>query len=1029
MDVFQDNFFYHSNSRLGADGGLEDERQLLVEEQKLCRARARKFSLETNRRRKTLEERRKQWDVQEQRLRQNILQQRRQRVQDATERFQRAHLPPSQRYRQSFRRNVPNIEDALSHIQGTLSPYTRQTSFLSSNSHISRSCTPSPKPPTVSKAAHRQALSAVEAYTKLLQEQSMTCFKNSQQTEKTQEKQQDHSPRDSHLSDCCNSESLSSRDSLDNEDPNHSTKHLQCSYSSFMFDSEKPHPETRKQNDLSPTSDLTSFSAMMLLGDNLPQSRKLHEPKQKRQEDSEGPNNKMHAFKASWGFTSVEQTPTTVTQPALHNCNLLTLCEIMNADPEPFEVNTPQNSPNDSVIVTDGVAPGNTALQSSCPKQEALLDLRQQRVYDDRQLKHPSATEILLPAKNGNSKDILFGAPSKPNIFLNDSTTDNASQEGTLRQTGKEIHYLSSQKEASASINNLNKVSNSEPKTEKPINTASLQHACMSYIQSDTLKCLKRPEEEVQKGASVGTSHSVCEVRFIKGILKKQSKYVSGDTTCMYGSGHLIFAKQVALAIRDSVELTRAKSNDVEGNNSVKKKLRWFDEVHVEKEDRKQDMMKSKSSNPCQSNNNTEDHQQSLSTVSGASKPGPGMTPPASTGYHFTKQAWTDVGVQVSLPQERADEVKVPWSSTRTGGPKVPRRERSAKAGAGPVSSRTRKGTVIRPQSATEVSQIAKTQGKIMVPRPPPRMESVEEKTLYITKAPYGMDHASVNCKQALVSQQALHKDTSEGFLSPYTHHVIRTDSSVMYTPLPPSYTCPVSEGNTKGTPSLSPQETQACSRRRGMVHNEKGLCLDCTPTDEEISQLWHGVRTALATKDAKIKLGRQALESGRVLRKPCVEHSRQPPGSGNRRFPQPSQPTKQTTEPVRSFSSAYDMAFPDEGLESAAQLHMGEVHAERALAERDIVAAMETAQTQRPGTVQQRSQLQGLTTISLEEQKILLSLDRLNHQLFCVREHVKSNTGTRALVLIDGPSTREVKVTKHRTSSANNRSRYQKKI
>lgn len=62
-----------------------------------------------------------------------------------------------------------------------------------------RSCTPSPKPPTVSKSSHRQALSAVEAYTKLLQEQSMTCFRNSQHTEKAQEKQQDHSPQVSGL--------------------------------------------------------------------------------------------------------------------------------------------------------------------------------------------------------------------------------------------------------------------------------------------------------------------------------------------------------------------------------------------------------------------------------------------------------------------------------------------------------------------------------------------------------------------------------------------------------------------------------------------------------------------------------------------------------------------------------------------------------------------------------------------------------------------------------------------------------------
>ncbi|XP_036936596.1 centrosomal protein of 126 kDa [Acanthopagrus latus] len=1028
MQVPQDTFFYHSNSRLGADGGLENERQLLVEEQKLCRARARKFSVETNRRRKALEERQKQRDVQEQRLRQNILQQRRQRVQDATERFQRAHLPPSQRYRQSFRRNNPNIEDALNQIQSTLSSHSGQSSFLSSNSSVNRSCTPSPKPPTVSKSSHRQALSAVEAYTKLLQEQSMTCFRNSQQTEKAQEKQQDHSPQDSQLSDCCHSESLSSKDSLENEDSYHSTKHHQYSFSSFLLDSEKPHPDLRKQNDLCPTSDITSFSTMMLLSDNLPQSRKLHETKMKTQEDSEVQNIKIHTTEASWGFTSVEQTPKTEAQPALHNCNLFTLCEILSTDPDHFEVNSSQHSPNNNIVVTSGTASSNTALQSSCPKQETLLDLRQQRVTDDRQLKHPSATEILLPAKNGNSKDILLRAPPKPNIFLNDSATDNASKEGPLQQTGKEIHYLSSQKDPSVSINNLNKVSNSEPKSD----TALLQHTCLSNIQSDTRKCLKHPEEEVQKlPVSVGTPHSVCEVRFIKGILKKQPKYMSGDTTCVYGSGHLIFAKQVALAIRDSVELTRAKTKDVEGKDLVKKKLRWFDEVQEDKKQGIMKKMKSKS-NLNQSSNNSDDHQLSLTTVSGASKSGPSVTSPASTGYHFTKQAWADVVVQVSLAQERTDEVKVPWSSIATGGPKVPRRERSARAVAGPVSSRTRKGTVIRPQSATEVSQIAKTQGKIMVPRPPPRMEYVEEKTPYVTKTPYGVDHASNNCKQAVAVEQALHKDNSEGFFSPYTHHVMRTDSTVMYTPLPPSYTCPVSEGNTKGTPSSSHQETQGSSRRRGTMYNEKGLRLHCTPTDEEISQLWSGVRTALATKDAKTKLRRQALESGRVVRKSCVEQSRQLPGSGNRRLPQTSQPTKQTTEPVSQFSGTYDMAFTDEGLESAARLHLAEEHAEGRLEERGTVAAMETAQTQRPGTVQQRSQQQGLTTISLEEQKILLSLDRLNHQLFCVREHVGASTGTRGLVLIDGPSTREAKVGnhhKHRASSANNRSRYQKKF
>ncbi|KAF3693250.1 Centrosomal protein of 126 kDa [Channa argus] len=1025
MQVPQDNFFYHSNARLGADGGLKDERQLLVEEQKLCRVRARKFSLETNRRRKVLEDKRKLLDVREQRLRENILEQRRQRVQDATERFQRAHLPPSQRRRQSFRRNAPTIEEALNQIQGTLSSHTHQSSFLSSNLKI-RSCISSPKNPTVSKSSHHQTLSAIEAYTKLLQEQSMTCF-NNQETERIQENQQNqqNSPQDSHLSDCCNSESFSSKDSLENEDPSHSTKNLQNSLSSFLLHSEEPHPVLRNQNDLYPTSDLT-FSAMMLLDNNLLQSKELHEPKQKKHKDPEGPKNTVCVSK-SWGLAS-EQMPKMVTQPALHNCNLLTFCEIVSADPEYIDTNSPPNNPNDTISVTNRLTPSNTVLESDCPKQEALLDLRQQRVHDDRQLKHPSATEILLPAKNGNNKEILFGSLPKHNIFFNNNTTYNASQDAPLQQSGKENHCVSYQKELAASINNLNKVLNSESKSEKPLSTALLQHTCLSNIQSDTLNGLKCSEEEAQE--LLVPHASVCKVRFIKGILKKQSKYMSEGTTCLYGSGHLIFSKQVALEIRDSVELTRAKTKDVEANKTVKKKLRWFDEVRVEKEDKEQNiikLIKSKPSSLSQSKSNSEDHQLSVTTVSGAYKPGPIMTSTASTGYHFTKQAWTDVGVQVSLPQEQENEVKVPRSSTRTGGPKVPCRERSAKVGVGPVSTRTRKGTVIRPQSATEVSQIAKTQGKLMVPRPPPRME---EKMVAITKTPYGMDHATVNCKKAQAVEQVLHKDNSECFLSPYTHHGIRKDSTVMYTLLPTSYTIPAAEVNMKGTPSSGHQETHNCSRRRGMVFSDKGVCLDCTPTDEEISQLWHGVRSALVTKDAKAMLARQALESGRVVRKPFVEHSRHPPGLGNRKLPESSQPAKQTAEPVRQCSSTYDTGFPDEGFHSAAHLHKSEVHAEGLLKERDIVATAETAQKQRPRMVQNHSQKQGLTSISLEEQKIILSLDRLNHQLQCVQEHAGGKTGTRDLVLSDARSTKEVKVTshhKHRASSANHCTRYQK--
>ncbi|MEQ2203588.1 hypothetical protein XENOCAPTIV_001119, partial [Xenoophorus captivus] len=63
----------------------------------------------------------------------------------------------------------------------------------------------------------------------------------------------------------------------------------------------------------------------------------------------------------------------------------------------------------------------------------------------------------------------------------------------------------------------------------------------------------------------------------------------------------------------------------------------------------------------------------------------------------------------------------------------------------------------------------------------------------------------------------------------------------------------------------------------------------------------------------------------------------------------------------------------------SAAQLQMAEVHPEGFVKQNQIVAIMERAQPQSHERVQE-----GLTTLSLEERKIMQSLERLNRQLYC---------------------------------------------
>ncbi|XP_055082155.1 centrosomal protein of 126 kDa [Periophthalmus magnuspinnatus] len=926
MQALDDNFFY-SNSRL-AHGDLEKEKQLLAEEQKLCRARARKFSLDTQRRRKALEERRKQWDVHEQRIRENALQERRQKVQEATERFQRAHLPPSQRRRQSSKRNVPTLEDALNNIQGCLRSDNHQSSFVS----ISRNHTPSPKTSSKVKSSPQHALSAVEAYTKLLQERSFISLRNNPDIHETQQKPSDSSPQEDSLSDCIHSESISSKDSLDSEEPKNGTKYIYSLSPAFLLDTDKCISDLKK-NFQQPT-----YPPETAMGDALTQSRKLHDLKLKKQIDYDLLKNKNGVNNCSWGTAKNEKASKLY---STGHCSS----------------KSTKNSTNDSLIVLTSTPHINTEPDTRSPKLESALDLRQPKANDDRQLKHPPATEILLPTKNGNSTDYLFGA-SKPNVVLNNCIMDYTCQEGALEQAGKDNLCVSSQKELSASINNLNKFSDADDKAEKKkVNTELIHHTCLNSNQTSSFKCLKCCEkEELLSPVSSENSQRICGLQFIKGILKKQSKYISRDAACVCNSGQqLTLTKQVVLAIRDSVELTRAKNRDLENNTAVKKKLRWFDEVHVDSEDKGQNAIKqirSKSSSLLHSKNNSEDHQLSIATVLGAMKTGPSMTQAVPNGYHFTRHAWADVGVQVSLPQQHGDEVKVQQGNNKGSGLKASTKERTEAA---PVSSRTRKGIHIRPQSATEVSQIARAHGRLVMPRPPPpRMDAIEEQKGLVTTAPYGTDHAKVSKPS---------EDRLESSNPVYTNNEYRTDNAFLFMPHPPSYTCTTAESNSKPKHRFSHHDTRA-----GMRHSEKGSCLKCTPTEEEISQLWLGVRAALATKDAQTALRQQVVDSAQKGRKNSAT-------LGVRKPSYSTQPIKQTPDPDKQFSFA--PAFCDRDSFRFGHLSKDEIQ------NGGQQSWVDTKDPQRHEALHQRHQ-QGITTISMEEERILQSLDRLNHRLHC---------------------------------------------
>ncbi|XP_077467743.1 uncharacterized protein cep126 [Stigmatopora argus] len=196
---------------------LQQEREALVKEQKVNRERARKCVQETNRRRRDLREKQKLWVLQEQRRREEVLQQRRKKIQDVTEHFQRAFVHPSQRpahcERLTLVKDNPNLEDALNQIRGPKITSTNNSSTgrnPASNLTVLLSESPANHPPV-----GLQAL--------LGRRENSPVVKRWQELTKRQGKPQDESGQEDNVSCCSKSDSLSSQDSLENEEPAQNT--------------------------------------------------------------------------------------------------------------------------------------------------------------------------------------------------------------------------------------------------------------------------------------------------------------------------------------------------------------------------------------------------------------------------------------------------------------------------------------------------------------------------------------------------------------------------------------------------------------------------------------------------------------------------------------------------------------------------------------------------------------------------------------------------------------------------------------
>ncbi|XP_043120189.1 centrosomal protein of 126 kDa [Puntigrus tetrazona] len=1090
MPVLEDTLYY-SNIRSDVHEENEDEREALVQEQRYCRTRAHKLSLETNRRRKALEERRKQWDVQEQRLRENILQQRHQRVQDATENFQRAHLPPSQRKRPAaFKRRPLNLDEALHHIQGSPHIYTP---FLASGSAIIRSCTPSPKPS--GGARHLRALSAAEAYAKLLQEKSLSNFKNNQplflseqQDTHTDLKEKEQADLQEYLdTPHSETESLSSLDSLEKGDTqkSHDTAPVCCSHQSTtctqsfylpmgppdLQDPKNPPAPFRQSNNPCSPSHPSSFIAKSFLEEFLNQESKLTlNSASPNDRESTEENRSLRNCMQERFDNSKDQLQTFNN----HGCQKeLTQQDFAN-NSERMTHDNDRNAQGNilkdkgSVVAhckTQAV-PDTTPLEFSSRTKVFKSDSKQQtRALEEKYAKHLSETQTALPASVCKHSSSSFEAFSSSSAHLSITyRTDTSSP--NIQQIEELSSSQSLKRKPDVYVATGLKIESKPLSMEECISIGPKNETDVTKLaKAEMLKSSKSMEEPNRTSANpVNHCAPNNNVRFLKGILKNHLKSKSGTVKFTYTPGHLLFTKEVAILIRDSVELARTRLNEPEQNRTIKKKLRWFDEVDgAEGMDRVFRDPSRRTNLPQQTHKQlSADHSDHVNLLTGVSKNISNKTSAVPAGPQSTRQAWADVGPQESRAQE-------PTSQRRalcTGGPRTPRRARSARVGSCPVTSRARKGTIIRPQSAREAQHVAKAQGKILVPRPPPKAEAVEcnlaEGPVYISKASCDDDDDDDGAQSRPdLQDMALCKDTPDSQAIVY-RPTLRTDA--VCAPVPPCCTYT----HEAGICSLSPPDALADNARRRC--GENGICLDRTPTDEEISLLWHGVRSALASKDGDpqsflahngplssspqvcaslshvtingdslisgvkgaSKMGgfflsssnirspirRQAMEGNMVKNRVSVENNRnQTAGSAQRK---PSFPY-QVTVPKPQHPNKNGHAADSEGPEMSDGSH----------------EVVDCAQTHKfcnapIGPLSQRVQSLSVSDLSLEEQKILQSLERLNQRLQYVQDTAGGNPAVRGIFTL-APAFNQTGETvgvtvRRRGASADNRNRSQQR-
>ncbi|XP_074917815.1 centrosomal protein of 126 kDa isoform X2 [Chelonoidis abingdonii] len=594
---------------------LEEEREALLEDQKICRSRARKLCIETNRRRKALEEKQRAKEEKELRSREQILKQRKLKLQEATEKFQRAHLPFSQRKRIVQRKPAPQLEEALEQIQGSV--LTSGLYLSSSNRHKS-SCrtTDSPSDSSESKNGflHRKQISTNGGYDKMIQENSGTNLDNDQllfqqnleEMQRLLEKQHLSSLANFHqeVNQITNSDSPSSLDSLEagEQNENYTTpsetslttqwddsipyisQNSQSMNKSFLDTPELTFSKNQHVNnwlinlDIQNSQPNTPFHDTLAKQNVLIPAENVHNPKQKSFVLSGTEKRTTDICTSDNQITFVNSPCTFMQKRKEGKTNML---KVPSSGMVSRESTLATDSPvfkSSKAWVTSDSTPRERVLDSV---QEQSSELTQERrtTSSVQTSNQPMATPVILPLKQWSSAAVHNSTFSSNPLQKGKNTntvpcTDNLDN---LSETKDEniknfngINQRSSLFQDTSNASILCNTDQEEDKREEKGNVAEamspLSNAKFNGELSEHHRHLRNNMHE-RKG-----------VKLPKSILKKESKYENYCFKAVVLNQRISFGNQTVSSIRDSLELAKIKGKDAE-NQKTNKKLRWFDET------------------------------------------------------------------------------------------------------------------------------------------------------------------------------------------------------------------------------------------------------------------------------------------------------------------------------------------------------------------------------------------------------------------------------------------------------------------